>query len=64
MELIIFIVVLIILFNIPKLKFDNYMPSEGQKIDYNAQALDRVRNNLTNEQVMRNTVNGKYNVKK
>ena len=40
------------------------MPPEGQKIDYNEQALDRVRNNLTNEQVMRNTVNGKYNVKR
>ena len=61
---IIFIVVLIMLFNIPKWKFDNYIPLEGQKIDYNAQALDRVRNNLTNEQVMRNTVNGKYNVKR
>lgn len=45
-------------------KFDNYMPPEGQTIDYNAQALDRVRNNLTNEQVMRNTINGKYNVKR
>ena len=64
MELIIFIVVLVILFNIPKWKFDNYMLPEGQKIDYNAQALDRVKNNLTNEQVMRNTVNGKYNVKR
>ena len=61
---ILFIVVLVILFNIPKWKFDNYMPPEGQNIDYNAQALDRVRNNLTNEQVMRNTVNGKYNVKR
>ena len=61
---ILFIVVLVILFNIPKWKFDNYMPLEGQKIDYNVQALDRVRNNLTNEQVMRNTVNGKYNVKR
>ena len=61
---ILFIVVLIILFNIPKWKFDNYMPHEGQKIDYNAQALDRVQNHLTNEQVMRNTVNGKYNVKR
>ena len=61
---ILFIVVLIILFNIPKWKFDNYMTPEGQKIDYNAQALDRVRNNLTNEQVMRNTVNGKYDVKR
>ena len=45
-------------------KFDNYMPPEGQTIDHNAQALDRVRNNLTNEQVMRNTINGKYNVKR
>ena len=61
---ILFIVVLVILFNIPKWKFDNYIPPEEQKIDYNAQALDRVRNNLTNEQVMRNTVNGKYNVKR
>ena len=61
---ILFIVVLVILFNIPKWKFDNYMPPEEQKIDHNAQALDRVRNNLTNEQVMRNTVNGKYNVKR
>ena len=61
---ILFIVVLIILFNIPKWKFDNYMPPEGMDIDYNAQALDRVRNNLTNEQVMNNTINGKYNVKK
>ena len=53
-----------ILCNSTSWKFDNYMPSEGQKIDHNAQALDRVRNNLTNEQVMRNTVNGKYNVKR
>ena len=53
-----------ILCNRTSQKFDNYTPPEGQKIDYNAQALDRVRNNLTNEQVMRNTVNGKYNVKR
>ena len=59
---ILFIVVLVILFNIPKWKFDNYTPPTGQKIDKNAQALDKVKNNLTNEQVMRNTVNGKYNV--
>ena len=45
-------------------KFDNYTPPEGQKVDHNAQALDRVRNNLTNEQMMSNTVNGKYNVKR
>ena len=45
-------------------KFDNYAPPDGQRVDKNAQALDRARNNLTNEQVMRNTVNGKYNVKR
>ena len=61
---ILFIVVIYVLFKLPDWKFDNYMPPEGQRIDYNAQALDRVRNNLTNEQVMRNTVNGKYNVKR
>lgn len=64
MEILIFIVVLVVLFNIPKWKFDNYTPPTGQKIDHNAQALDRVQNHLTNEQVMKNTVNGKYNVKK
>lgn len=64
MGLIIFIVVSVILFNIPNWKFNNYTPPTGQKVDHNAQALDRVRNNLTNEQVMRNTVNGKYNVKR
>lgn len=53
-----------ILCNITSWKFDNYIPPKEQKIDYNAQALDRVKNHLTNEQVMRNTVNGKYNVKR
>ena len=52
-----------ILCNSTSWKFDNYTPPTGQKIDHNAQSLDRVKNNLTNEQVMRNTVNGKYNVK-
>ena len=64
MELIIFIVILVILFNIPNWRFDNYTPPTGQKIDHNAQSFDRVQNHLTNEQVMRNTVNGKYNVKR
>ena len=45
-------------------KFDNYMPPKGQTIDYNAQALDRVKNHLTNDEVMKNTINGKYNVKR
>ena len=49
---------------LPEKRFDNYTPPTGQKIDYNKQALDRVQNHLTNEQIMRNAVNGKYNVKK
>lgn len=61
---ILFIVVLIILFKSHSWKFNNYTPPAGQKIDNNAQALDRVQNHLTNEQVMQNTVNGKYNVKR
>ena len=45
-------------------KFDNYTPPEGQRIDYNKQSYDRIVNNLSNEQVMKNTINGKYNVKR
>lgn len=46
---------------VPEQRFNNYMPPEGQKIDYNAQALDRVTNHLTDAQVKQNTINGKYN---
>ena len=42
-------------------KFNNYTPPVGQRIDYNAQSLDRIKNHLSNEEVMRNTINGKYN---
>ena len=45
-------------------KFDNYRTPEGYQIDYNAQLLDKAKNNLTVNQVMENTINGKYNVKK
>lgn len=45
-------------------KFNNYTPPTGQRIDYNAQSYDRIVNNLSNEQVMKNTMNGKYNVKR
>lgn len=62
--IIIFLIIFYVLTHIGDWKFDNYTPPTGQKIDYNKQALDRVQNHLTNEQVMRNTVNGKYNVKK
>ena len=60
---ILLIVVIYVLFKLPEWKFDNYMPPEGQRIDYNKQARDRVKNRLTKEEVMRNTINGKYNTK-
>ena len=62
--IIIIIGITYVLCHIGDWKFDNYMPPEGQKIDYNKQALDRVQNHLTNDQIKQNTVNGKYNVKK
>ena len=61
---ILLIVVIYVLFKFPEWKFDNYMPPEGQRIDYNKQSYDRIVNNLSNEQVMKNTMNGKYNVKR
>lgn len=68
MELLLGIGLIIVLYVvckvIPEQRFNNYMPPEGQTIDYNAQSLDRIKNNLSNEEVMRNTVNGKYNVKR
>lgn len=67
MELILGLILIVIVYIASKStewKFDNYMPPEGQTIDYNAQSMDRIKNNLTKEQVMRNTINGKYNVKK
>lgn len=62
--LIIFGVIYFLLVKLPDIRFHNYMPPEDMRIDYNAQSLDRVKNNLSNEQVKYNTVNGKYNVKK
>ena len=44
-------------------KYNNYTPPKEQMIDYNAQSLDRVKKHLSNEEVMRNTINGKYNTK-
>lgn len=44
-------------------KYDNYKPPTGQRIDYNKQSHDRIVNGLSNEQVMKNTMNGKYNTK-
>lgn len=60
---ILLIVVIYVLFKLPEWKFDNYTPPQGQRIDYNKQSYDRVKNHLTKEETMRNTVNGKYNTK-
>lgn len=61
----IFIVVLILIFKvIPEMKFDNYTPPSGQRIDYNMQSKDRIKNHLTDEQVKYNTRTGKYNIKR
>lgn len=67
MEFILSILLIIIVWAMSKStewKFDNYMPPQGQRIDYNKQSYDRIVNNLSNEQVMKNTMNGKYNVKR
>lgn len=58
------IVVYVICKVLPEQRFDNYMPPQGYTVDHKALNDDRIRNHLTNEQVMRNTVNGKYNVKR
>ena len=60
---IIFIFVIWIVSKWDEWKFDNYMPPQGQRIDKNAQMLDMTRNHLTEQQVMQNTINGKYNTK-
>ena len=49
---------------LPEKRFDNYMPPEGYRVDHGAAMNDMTLNNLSKEEVMRNTVNGKYNVKK
>lgn len=67
MEFILSILLIIVVWAMSKStewKFDNYTPPQGQRIDYNKQSYDRIVNNLTNEQVMKNTMNGKYNVKR
>lgn len=66
MEFILSILLIIVVWAMSKStdwKYNNYMPPEGQMIDYNAQSLDRVKNHLTNEQIMKNTMSGKYNTK-
>lgn len=67
MEFILSVLLIIVVWAMSKStewKFNNYTPPEGQRIDYNKQSYDRIVNNLSNEQVMKNTMNGKYNVKR
>ena len=63
-ELLLIIFFIVIFKVIPEMKFNNYTPPKDQTIDYNAQSIDRIKNHLTDEQVKRNTINGKYNVKR
>lgn len=62
LAIIIFLVITYVLTHIGDYKFDNYMPPEGMTIDYNKASLDQVQNHLSNDEVKRNVVNGKYNV--
>lgn len=43
-------------------KFHNYMPPRGYMVDHGKLNEDMARNHLSREQVMRNTLNGKYNM--
>lgn len=62
-SIIIFLAVWWLICNIGEIRFHNYTPPKGQRIDYNAQSLDKVLNHLSNNEVKSNTVAGKYNVK-
>lgn len=61
MELIIGIILFILIVKVPdwvtNQKLDNY---DMSKVDTSKMVSDKVRNNLSDMQVRRNTVNGKY----
>lgn len=62
--LIIFGVIWFLIVKLPDIRYNNYTPPKGYKIDYGESLKDMTLNNLSKEEVKRNTVNGKYNVKK
>lgn len=67
MELSLSLVLIVIIYiacNTTDWKFNDYTPPKGYKIDNNKLLLDKGKNNLSNEQVMRNTLVGKYNVRR
>lgn len=41
-------------------KFDNYMPPKGYMVDHGKMNQDMLQHHLSKEQVMRNTLAGKY----
>lgn len=43
-------------------KFQNYIAPKGYMVDHGKMNDDMVRNHLSRDQVMRNTLNGEYNV--
>ena len=44
-------------------KYDNYTPPKGYQVDHKAMMDDMIINHASKDQVKRNVVNGKYNVK-
>lgn len=64
MELLLILLLWFIFKVLPDIQYSNYHPPQGYKIDYGKANIDAAKNNLSKEQIMRNTVNGKYNVKR
>lgn len=44
--------------------FHNYKPPTGYQLDYNKMMDDMIINHHSKDQIKRNTVNGKYNMKR
>ncbi len=62
--LIIFGVIWFLFIKLPDIRYNNYMPPKGYRIDHKKAMTDMTLNHLSKDEVKRNTVNGKYNVKK
>lgn len=62
-ELILIVFIVVVVFVLPEIRFNNYLPPEGQRVDHAAVNRDLV-SGMSKSQVKSNIVNGKYNVKK
>lgn len=65
MEIILSVAFILCVFVLPGMirnnKFDNYTPPKGQMVDHGKMLDDMTKNNLSKQQVMQNTISGKYN---